>query len=443
MSTDPTDMESQDPYVEARGDQFYVRDSEVPLTRIVTLWHRGASPQAICDLCPPLALAAIYGSIAYYLSHDEVIDRLIDAYQQEHQEAPRAEVSVADTPPSPVPHAERDERSEEQSGEAGDEGEFDHFTPRARTVMALAREEGQRFKHNYIGTEHILLGLVREEDGVAARVLQSLGIELRKVRSAVEFIIGRGDRMVLGDVGLTPRAKKVIELAVDEARRMGQSTIGTEHLLLGLVREGEGIAAGVLESLGVNLEKVRVTTIKMVDADASAARETAGAATPTKRAPSRPRVVADAFVKFNQQARRALAYAQAEAQQLNHNYIGTEHLMLALVRDPQSISMCVLARLGVEDETVRETVLAIIDRGDRIVLGDITLTPRAKRVVELAVDEARRWNARYISTEHLLLGAIRLGEGVAAGLLESLNVTYERAAEATKEVLREQEGREE
>src|SRR5439155_779975 len=115
----------------------------------------------------------------------------------------------------------------------------------------------QRFQHNYIGTEHLLLGLVREGEGVAAKVLSNLGVELNKVRSAVEFIIGRGDRIVLGEIGLTPRAKKVIELAVDEARRLNHHYIGTEHLLLGLVREGEGIAAGVLESLGVNLEKVR------------------------------------------------------------------------------------------------------------------------------------------------------------------------------------------
>jgi ATP-dependent Clp protease ATP-binding subunit ClpC len=134
---------------------------------------------------------------------------------------------------------------------------FDKFTERARKVLSLAQEEAQRFNHNYIGTEHLLLGLVRENDGVAAKVLSNLGVELNKVRSAVEFIIGRGERIVLGDIGLTPRAKKVIELAVDEARRLGHHYIGTEHLLLGLVREGEGIAAGVLESLGVNLEKVR------------------------------------------------------------------------------------------------------------------------------------------------------------------------------------------
>jgi ATP-dependent Clp protease ATP-binding subunit ClpC len=143
-------------------------------------------------------------------------------------------------------------------------GSFDRFTERARKVLTLAQEEAQRFNHNYIGTEHLLLGLVREGEGVAAKVLSNLGIELTKVRSAVEFIIGRGERQVMGEIGLTPRAKKVIELAVDEARRLGHHYIGTEHLLLGLIREGEGIAAGVLESLGVNLEKVRSEVIKVL-----------------------------------------------------------------------------------------------------------------------------------------------------------------------------------
>src|SRR5438445_8530475 len=145
---------------------------------------------------------------------------------------------------------------------AGDR--FDKFTERARKVLQLAQEEAQRFNHNYIGTEHLLLGLVREGEGVAAKVLANLGVELNKVRSAVEFIIGRGDRAVMGEIGLTPRAKKVIELAVDEARRLGHHYIGTEHLVLGLIREDEGIASGVLASLGVNLEKVRSEVIKVL-----------------------------------------------------------------------------------------------------------------------------------------------------------------------------------
>src|ERR1051325_9357325 len=141
---------------------------------------------------------------------------------------------------------------------------FDKFTERARRVLSLAQEEAQRFNHNYIGTEHLLLGHVREGDGLAAKVLTNLGVELNKVRSAVEFIIGRGDRPTTGEVGLTPRAKKVIELAVDEARRLNHHYIGTEHLLLGLVREEIGRAAGVLESLGVSLEKVRAETQRIL-----------------------------------------------------------------------------------------------------------------------------------------------------------------------------------
>lgn len=161
---------------------------------------------------------------------------------------------------------------------------FDKFTERARKVLTLAQEEAQRFNHNYIGTEHLLLGLVREGDGVAAKVLANMGVELNKVRSAVEFIIGRGDRSVTSEIGLTPRAKKVIELAVDEARRLNHHYIGTEHLLLGLVREGEGIAAGVLESLGVSLDKVRAQTIHVLSQSTGAShqeQQRTGTRTPT------------------------------------------------------------------------------------------------------------------------------------------------------------------
>ncbi len=146
---------------------------------------------------------------------------------------------------------------------------FEKFSERARRVLSLAQEEAQRFNHNYIGTEHILLGLVRETDGVAARVLNSLNVELPKVRSAVEFIIGRGERPAPGDMGLTPRAKKVIELAVDEARRLSHHYIGTEHILIGIMREGEGVAAGVLESLGVTLDKSRAETTRILNQSVS------------------------------------------------------------------------------------------------------------------------------------------------------------------------------
>jgi ATP-dependent Clp protease ATP-binding subunit ClpC len=146
---------------------------------------------------------------------------------------------------------------------------FDRFTKRARRVLSLAQEEAQRLNHNYIGTEHLLLGLVREENGVAVRVLRELGVDPRQIRERVERTVGRGQRASYGKLSLTPRTKRVIELAVDEARRLGHHYIGTEHLLLGLVREGEGVAVDVLKGLGVSLDKVRSQTARVMMESAS------------------------------------------------------------------------------------------------------------------------------------------------------------------------------
>ncbi len=134
---------------------------------------------------------------------------------------------------------------------------LDKFTKRARRVLTYAQEEATRLNHNYIGTEHLLLGLIREEEGLAAQVLRDLGIEQTRVRQVVEDIVGRGQASAGARLSLTPRTKRVIELAVDEARRMAHNYIGTEHLLLGLVREGDGIAVNVLKTLNVSPEKVR------------------------------------------------------------------------------------------------------------------------------------------------------------------------------------------
>jgi excisionase family DNA binding protein len=134
---------------------------------------------------------------------------------------------------------------------------FARFTKRARTVLELAQDEAHRLEHDYIGTEHILLGLVREGDGVAARVLRDRGIDLSTLRNAVESVIGRGEHEGAGELNLTPRAKKVLELSIHEADVLDHSYIGTEHLLLGLLHEGEGVAARVLKEFGVALSSTR------------------------------------------------------------------------------------------------------------------------------------------------------------------------------------------
>ncbi len=142
---------------------------------------------------------------------------------------------------------------------------FNRFTERARKVILLAKEEAKRFNHDYIGTEHILLGLIREGEGVAAAVLQNLGLSSDQIRLEVEKLVQLGpSTIVSGDIPFTPKAKKVIELAMDEARNLGHNYIGTEHLLLGLIREGEGIAAQVLVNLGLDLGKVRQEVMELL-----------------------------------------------------------------------------------------------------------------------------------------------------------------------------------
>jgi ATP-dependent Clp protease ATP-binding subunit ClpA len=487
---------------------------------------------------------------------------------------------------------------------------FDKFTERARRVLQLAQEEAQRFNHNYIGTEHILLGLIREYDGVAGRVLNNMGVELPDVRARVEAAIGSSERIVRGEIGLTPRAKRIIELAVDESRRLNHHYIGTEHLLLGLVRLGEGTAAEVLDSLGFSLEKVRAQVIEVLKSSSSrfsssghfaghgevadlfswfteagqraqqyaqeeaqllghmhigtehlllgllrtrgiasqvlgdlgmtldearaavealsnhkggnlwdkadeksVTDETKGAIQaavqeardlghtyidtehlllgalrdgsgiiidvlksfnltldvvrariiglmPTAGGQSEPgggpiseqegRWFSGSspaaqgrqrrFDAFTESAREVLQLAQEESHRFNHNYIGTEHILLGLVRQGNGVAARVLSNLGIELTKVRSAVEFIIGRGDRMVMGDIGLTPRAKRVIELAVDEARRLNHNYIGTEHLLLGLVREGEGIAAGILESLGVSLDRTRAQTLRVLEDSQG---
>src|SRR6266545_2472890 len=143
-------------------------------------------------------------------------------------------------------------------------GVFERFTDRARRVIPLAQEEARRLNHNYIGTEHLLLGLLAEGEGVAAKALEGLGISLEAVRVQVQEIIGQGQAAPTGHIPFTPRAKKVLELSLREALQLGHSYIGTEHILLGLIREGEGVAAQVLQNLGAALEAARQQVIQLL-----------------------------------------------------------------------------------------------------------------------------------------------------------------------------------
>ena len=160
---------------------------------------------------------------------------------------------------------------------------FERFTDRARRVVVLAQEEARMLNHNYIGTEHILLGLIHEGEGVAAKALESLGISLEGVRQQVEEIIGQGQQAPSGHIPFTPRAKKVLELSLREALQLGHNYIGPEHMLLGLVREGDGVAAQILVRLGADPNRVRQQVIELVheyqgqDVESAASRPGGGA----------------------------------------------------------------------------------------------------------------------------------------------------------------------
>ena len=250
-------------------------------------------------------------------------------------------------------------------------GPFDRFNDRAKRVLALAQDEAIRFNHNYIGTEHLLLGLVREGEGVAARVLDSLGVELSKVRTAVEFIIGRGDSTTSpSEITLSPRTKKVIELAIDEARKLGHSHVGTEHLLLGLVREGEGIASGVLESLGVSLEKVRHQVIATLGQQHPATAETAAAG--GKSASSKTPTLDQLGVNLT---------AMAKAQQLDP-VIGREkeiERVIQILSRRTKNNPALIGEPGVGKTAIAEGL------AHRIVKGDVPETLQGKRVLTLDI----------------------------------------------------------
>jgi ClpA/ClpB-like protein len=198
---------------------------------------------------------------------------------------------------------------------------FERFTDRARRVVVLAQEEARILNHNYIGTEHILLGLIHEGEGVAAKALESLGISLEAVRSQVEEIIGQGQAAPTGHIPFTPRAKKVLELSLREALQLGHKYIGTEHILLGLIREGEGVAAQVLQKLGASLNRVREQVIQVLQGFAG-----------TGELQAEPPIEPEEFAARVARAEEIEAEAEAVAAEFGHESVEPGHHWVAALR---------------------------------------------------------------------------------------------------------------
>src|SRR5262245_50607049 len=198
---------------------------------------------------------------------------------------------------------------------------WQRFTERARRVVFFAQEEAGRLGENYVSTEHLLLGLVRESDNVAGRILDRIGVSPARIRSEIERQVARGDGRLGQDMQLTPRAKRVIDLAYDEARQLNNNYIGTEHLLLGLIREEQGLAGRVLAKLGANLERARREIAHIQEGGSSAAPK-----------PSEDRKAAEdvAWQRFTEHARIAVVYALQESGRLGEQQVCTEHLLLGI-----------------------------------------------------------------------------------------------------------------
>ena len=323
---------------------------------------------------------------------------------------------------------------------------MNNFTPRAQQALAMARKEADRLNHNFVGTEHLLLGLIRLGQGVAVNVLQKLGLDLETVRMETENMVGKGpDEKMIGKIPYTPRVKKVLALAGKEARKLNHTYVGTEHILLGLLEEGDGIAARVLKNLKVDIEATRREILKELDPNFAGA-----AGNPVETASKTPGTSSPPVSKGNVSAglplvdgrptpcaQQALRFAREEAARLKQNFIGPEHILIGLIGVGQGIAFDVLQKLGLNLADVRAEVEKQASAApEQKTTGGMDYT-RGKAALALAIEEAKVLNHNFVCTEHLLLGLLRQEGGVVPRVLKSLGVDAGKArAEVLKEIER-------
>jgi ATP-dependent Clp protease ATP-binding subunit ClpA len=304
------------------------------------------------------------------------------------------------------------------------------FTPRACQVLALARKEADRLNHNFLGTEHLLLGLIKLGQGAAVNVLQKMGLDLETVRREVEKQAPMGTGPKMHGTPYTPRVKKVIALAQKEAKNLNHTYVGTEHLLLGLLREGDGMAAKVLRALGMNLDKTRQEILKELDPNfvpLSGPESSPPVFHPPESLKSLEAIPGQMSV-FTSNAQQILALGRMEAKRLNHNFLGTDHLLLGLIKLNGGAAVNVLQKMNVDLEALRKEIEKEIPMGPQPTpFTHVPYTPRVKKVVALAVKEANQLGYDYIGSEHLLLGLLREGDGVAGIVLRKAGVGIEQA----------------
>lgn len=316
-----------------------------------------------------------------------------------------------------------------------------NFSPRAQQVLGLARKEADRFNHNFVGTEHLLLGIIALGQGVAVNVLRKMGVVLEVVRDEVEKQVGTGpDQKMTGNIPYTPRVKKVLALATKEAKALHHTYVGTEHLLLGLLREGDGVAARVLKSLDINVEETRQEILKELDPnfasqpDGIPTIEAAAELPPESISKLRQETEASAS-NFTPRAQQALANARLEANKLNHDFVSVEHLLLGLLRLGNGIAVGVLIKRGASLELAREKIEKLAGKGTEPKKpGNIPYTSQIKIALAEAANYAKDLNHTYVGTEHLLLGLMHDEESIATRALKELGIELDSTR---KEILQE------
>jgi ATP-dependent Clp protease ATP-binding subunit ClpA len=299
------------------------------------------------------------------------------------------------------------------------------FTPMAQQAFTNAQGEATRLNHHFLGTEHLLLGLLQMKQGVAASVLRNMGLDSDKIRTEVEGLVGSGTGpKPTGSVPVTPRVKKVLSLSAKEARTLNHAYIGTEHLLLGLFGEPEGVAARVLQKFAVTAEQTRAEILKELDPSFQA--DMPGKSTAASK---------EITSEFTPRAQQALALARKEADKLNHQFVGTEHVLLGLTKLGQGGGVAVLQKAGLDLRAIRVKVEELIGTGpEPNATGFVPYTPRVKKALSLAVQEAEANHSPRVDTEHLLMGLLLEGGGVAARVLRQIGLTIERARQTVSEL---------
>jgi len=305
-----------------------------------------------------------------------------------------------------------------------------NFTERVRKVLAMAREESARLNHEYVGTEHILLGLLREGEGVAATILQNLSVDADEVERVINEVVKKGTPTHRGpDLPYTSRAKKVLELAMAEAREVNHSYVGTEHLLLGLLREEKGIAAQVLHDAGLTMANAREEMLRIL-----------GTETPhTAARPRREEFVtirgaapAHSLPRFMERLRNVIADAHRVAAERRVTEVTPVHLALALLQHGEGVANAALDRLELDYEA------ALLALNDLAPMGTAEITPEtaigldpAGVIALKAMEEAqRKWGAQFAGTQHLLIGLLATSSEVIA-VLSGQDI---KAEEVTEEI---------